>query len=482
MSDPVQVPPDEQGLPADPNYPLGGVIPTNPFTGMKLSPDVIKYGTLPSATPVNAQQARNILTQRIIELVHKSGGPALPSDALTVADKIVEFLPDDAMYSTTVMSLDLRPFAAVLAKVPAGAYWDPGYAQQIINGTDTMMAENIGVVVGDQLGGKQTQADAREAWKKYDTETVGVTPERLFGQGVQDAQAAADAGADPNTVQDQVLTPDDPMSIDLTADPTAAPITFPEEDFRTMLRTGYYSDLQALISAESQWTAKTQQPGGVMTNFGTKGGPDLPGVPRVQTKVLNTVDALDYIHTLNETEVERMQQALAAGGYYEGIQGLTKYDKGNAFDDATEIAWQRALTDSVKQGVAVPDLLKQKAVSYRDEQLKQFAAFSTTSTRQAANRIAVDAIGRELTADEYGQMRTYLMSLRDQRAQAVPGVDDMSWQNTETATTGYSQDEIASKVQDIVDPEVASSNSWNAGQKLFQFMGVDFPGTQRKEK
>lgn len=474
------------------------VTPTTPakwfgasdFAHIKIASPVLASG----ATDVSADQARQIIRARLTDAAKRAGGyyeagGGPPRWMEGIAEAIVQALPAEAMYSETVQNLDLRPYIQVTVDYPDakprsfdgwfGTEDDaiPEMGTTVLEGLQQQYDE----VVGEkQLGSDRTPeevAASKETWRTFDPSTAGYAPEAAMAHRAQQVAETAGSAAE----AEAALLDEDPYAALVEEATTIAPITFPEDQLRQMLRTGELGSLIDLGQQEAAFNADNGTMGYVPVELGMTGSPDVPGVDRVKQRTLNANDAIDWIHNLSEEEVSTIQQQLAKAGYFDQLNGFDRYEEGYQYDAATGVAWQLALADSVKQNKPLPVLLAERTAAETKRRQDQFAAFSTSSSRKAANQLAIDAIGRELEPDEYEMVRTYLVDLRDQRAKAVTGIDDVSWRNDETATTGYGEEDVYTAVERVVAPEIASAASWNAGQKLYQFMGVDFPGTQRTE-
>lgn len=488
MSDPAQ----DTETPASTGT-AGKWFTSEDFSGITVDGKVLAFG----ATAADSDTGQNIIQARIEAAMAKAGsdkndGETWKAWAEGMANAIFYSLPEDARYEETLQAIDLRPYVQVAINNPDtrpsnyNVRWNPdrelrgGEAEHALEGFQLGYDEVVGKV---QLGSKRTdeqKASAAETWRQFDPTTAGMAPEPLMAWRQQQVDETATSSAEAETA----LLDQDPTAVLLGEEdtgPTADPIVFPEEELRQMLRTGALTNLNDLAATETQFNKDAGTSGFVPVELGMTGSPDMPGVDRVRQRTLNAADAMDWITNLSEEEVATLQVNLAKAGYFEQLQGFTKYESGYQYDPATQAAWQLALTDSVKQKKPLPQILAERAVAETKRRKDQFAAFSTSNSRKAANQMAIDAIGRELDPEEYEMVRSFLIDLRVKRSNAVTGIDDMSWQNTETVQTGYSQDDVATAVEQAVTPEIASSNSWNAGQKLFQFMGMDFPGTQRTE-
>lgn len=219
---------------------------------------------------------------------------------------------------------------------------------------------------------------------------------------------------------------------------------------------------------------------GQMRGGGPRRGPVRAGA------TMSAIDALDWIHTLRDDEVESLQGQLARAGYFERL-GMQP-ELGYVDDDATNQAWKLALNESVKRGIGVPELLQQQIDEFAARRRDQMTKFNVTDTRLAANQIAIDAIGRSLTSEEFTKVRGFLVSLQNERRDQILGVADadLSWRRDGMdMQTGFDETDIEQAVAGQVQGNIGAQNAYSTGRSLFKYLGREFPtepvSTDRQE-
>ena len=225
------------------------------------------------------------------------------------------------------------------------------------------------------------------------------------------------------------------------------------------------------------------------TGQGIRRGPDRPDLDNTQRRAgatMSAIDALDWIHTLRDDEVESLQGQLARAGYFERL-GMQP-ELGYVDDDATNQAWKLALNESVKRGIGVPELLQQQIDEFAARRRDQMTKFNVTDTRLAANQIAIDAIGRSLTSEEFTKVRGFLVSLQNERRDQILGVagTDLSWRRDGMdMQTGFDETDIEQAVAGQVQGNIGAQNAYSTGRSLFKYLGREFPtepvSTDRQE-
>lgn len=188
---------------------------------------------------------------------------------------------------------------------------------------------------------------------------------------------------------------------------------------------------------------------------------------------MNARQARDYLHTLNDAEFERMQERLAQAGYYELIGKDPEY--GWQDDQATDEAWALALTNSVKRGISVPQLLGAQAQEQQARRQDRMRQFSVPDTRVAANQLAIGAIGRNLTRDEHDAVEEFLRGLQDERRPMIAGTRtaDMSWQREGmNMNRGFDDVDMQAAVESVVSPQAAGDNMFDSMQSLNNGLGI----------
>lgn len=207
---------------------------------------------------------------------------------------------------------------------------------------------------------------------------------------------------------------------------------------------------------------------GQMRGGGPRRGPVRAGA------TMSAIDALDWIHTLRDDEVESLQGQLARAGYFERL-GMQP-ELGYVDDDATNQAWKLALNESVKRGIGVPELLQQQIDEFAARRRDQMTKFNVTDTRFAANQMAMEVLGRNLTGDEYNTVRSFLQGLQRDRRDDVLGIDPMTWQREGMdPTVGFDAQDIQQGVERAIGGEADAQASYDTLRRLNDFLGLGGP-------
>lgn len=209
------------------------------------------------------------------------------------------------------------------------------------------------------------------------------------------------------------------------------------------------------------------------TGQGIRRGPDRPDLDNTQRRAgatMSAIDALDWIHTLRDDEVESLQNQLARAGYFERL-GMQP-ELGYVDDDATNQAWRLALNESVKRGVGVPELLQQQIDEFTARRRDQMTKFNVTDTRLAANQIAMEVLGRNLTGDEFQVVKTFMQNLQNERRDQFASGSNLDWLGEGTnADTGFNEDDYTDAVEQAVGTKAYGDRAFDGLQKLNQALG-----------
>jgi CRISPR/Cas system type I-B associated protein Csh2 (Cas7 group RAMP superfamily) len=202
--------------------------------------------------------------------------------------------------------------------------------------------------------------------------------------------------------------------------------------------------------------------------------------------------AIDWMFGLSSEEVETLQKQLWNAGYFTTVEYNpqtdqmtmtdTSYEPGYANNPDTRLAWYKAVTDAVSTNRSIEQVLadkqtefKQREQRVRDQVMQQRqASFEKElgSTRAAADKIAVDTLGRRLSTEEYVRMRQYLRDLQQPRMDDVAGRETADWMAS-APDVGYTEEEFSQGVSDVLaEPrrEYTNSNNW---ARINKSLGID---------
>ncbi len=169
-----------------------------------------------------------------------------------------------------------------------------------------------------------------------------------------------------------------------------------------------------------------------------------------------------------------MQDKLARAGYFERLGA--RPERGYQDDEATKNAWRLALQDSLQRGVALPEMVDQMANEQATRRQQRMQQFSIKDTRFAANQMAMEVLGRNLTGDEYNTVRSFLQGLQRDRRDDVLGIDPMTWQREGMdPTVGFDAQDIQQGVERAIGGEADAQASYDTLRRLNDFLGLGGP-------
>jgi hypothetical protein len=425
--------------------------------------------------PVSEDEARAIIEGLIQEpfVAAEMGAPeAMETKAL--ARLIVGALPKEAMNGSVLTALDVRPYIQLVTSEPGRKFSETQRAETPVDAILT---------AGDPMAGQFTFTDLGEKWSQLQendyrttnsaytqTNQAGVAPQVVATENATAGVSAADTNPFIDGVQ--------------TIDPG---------DLASMLRTGKIDindpQLQdAPISAGNLPGVFTSAPGGV----GRVSQRELPSGKIIGRTTVGGM--LDWAFGLNENEVSNLQSLLANAGYMtdmrydaqtdQWVMQDMQYEDGYANDPVFQQAMVMAVRDTYAQGngMSVSRWLEQKTVEFKqredvmrtrltEERMTKFQD-ALSSTQAAADRMALDTLGRRLTPDEYVQVRQYLRELQTGRVDDAYGVNAEPWMS-EAPTKGFTQAEFEQGVTDVMMPEIEGRMGMSTNRQMKKWLGID---------
>lgn len=421
--------------------------------------------------------------------------------AAAIADLVVRSLEDDQLVDAALAGLDLRPYMALAAQNPEAVIAESQVADVIggqlgdIDAYEAIRAgdgidlaavadQAIELFTADQVatitelraaqgGAPLTQAEL-VAIQEFGPEMVGATPvQRLLSDGStttvnpdgSTTTTTAGAGA---TLEDILAGAGDDVLDD-------GPV-FDRAMIEQWARTGI-TDLGQLAEQEARAVQEgVLGQGDAIYGFDVgqyRGGGPRRGPVRAGS-TMSAVDAMDYLHTLTPAEFAAMQDRLAAAGYFERLGA--RPERGYQWDEATNNAWRLALQDSLQRGVAIPQMIQQMTDELATRKQQRMQAFSVKDTRYAANQMAIEVLGRNLTGDEYDQVRSYLKGLQAERRDDILGRDEMTWQREGMdMDMGFDGQDVQEGVMRAIGGEADAQQSWDTMRRINDFLGLGGP-------
>lgn len=422
-----------------------------------------ELATLGGGKRLDDMAAEALLSERMVSAMGREDSIAgVATTGRDLAEVIIDALPDELITAEVLQSLDLRPYLKALdGKTIVHRTGDyRGKTILISASTDTQQAHTADVLAS-------IDKSIHEAVSAFTVNSTLTESERK--KQVADAVAYRDDQAGIVNAQ----KPEVQAALAGTG-PTWSPTMvasamnnygFPEDELRAMV-TGDLLSYDQLVDEEAKMN---QSLGGGYFPVDVAASPSMVhdvghATRRDKVTTLNTLDALNYIHTLPPSEVAKMQIKLAAGGYFDRTTAGSAYVEGDSFDPATMEAWKLLLTDSVRENKPVPNVLGTNVRDYR-ERVRQARMKALPQMDQSMNNINADdyarqIIGRRLTTEEHQALNSFVLNLRTQRAGYVAGASDNTADGPLQGDSGYTGEDIAK--------QVITTHSWEANQMAQQ--------------
>ena len=411
--------------------------------------------------PLRAAEARRII-ERSIVAQFESAGVELPDGIYSarLARLIVEALPSEAMNGSIVEALDVRPYIQLVSSEPDRPF--------------------IGVSRGTVVQEQQTFRPLARKWQEVQDQSY-----RSTGQAYTQSNRA---GVAPETVAAEQTVQ---MAGGLEQYPGMQGSTVDLSDMAYLLRTGQVDLTNPDLLASPMDVGNIP---GVFTNAPS-------GQPRVTQRELpsgkvigrTTVGgALDWVYGLNEQEVSTLQALVASAGYmtdmhYDPQTDQTilqdySYEDGYANDAVFQQAWRTAVMEAKANQVPLGQWLTRKTAEFKqredsfrkrltEERIGTFNS-ALTDVRTAADRLAMDTVGRRLKPEEFVQVRQYLRSLQQERIDDPYTNTPDDWMKSDPQR-GFTQDELTGQVSSVLEPEMMRSRQVEADRQLRSWLGMD---------
>ena len=383
-----------------------------------------------------------------------------------MAETIVLSLPEKAMSETLVQRMDLRPYLQLAAK----------QAEMAPNDDNPLTSR----VLADRWNEVQTSQIQMGNAPVTNTTQVSIDP------------AAA-------TTANSVDENGNPVAVDAAGNPVDQRYATTGAGQVNLGDTAYL--LGVGMAAVGQLTPEQMAEPVDMGRVPGLTQPTRSSDPRVKSRALpsgttqnmtSIGGAMDWMYGLSKQEVQQLQQQLENAGYFTLVQydaqtdQMTwtdvKYEQGYAADSATRAAWYRAISDAKAEGKSISDTLVAKRgefaareTSAREQMMQaRQAEFDKQlgSTRGAADKIAIDTLGRRLTTEEYVRVRQYLRDLQTTRADDLAGRETGDWMSS-APTTGYTEDEFSQGVADVIAEPSRANTNLNNWQRINKSLGID---------
>jgi hypothetical protein len=458
---PVAAPPTTTAPTAPTEAPADNVISVDDF---RLPVTASMYQHLEAVSPADGELGRPVLTRRefanrlkdrmippvtVATPFWQMGGDFLKEAvAEQIAKMVAEGIPEDMLSPGAARDIDLRPYLQVIVERESEDAIGHSKAAELLQEQQDRIAEKV---QESALAMGYTPEQTTEILSRvldFESGVAGPSPTAVFDleetniENAPQVQIGTDDNGNPIMGPDPGVQSDNFMDYVHQEEENGTTVAVPAaEAWQTAMNTG--SDITQLVDAQLQ------------------GDPTVDVAITMQgpyTRVkLTPVKAVNYLNDLNEEQLVALQKQMQDAGYFEGIgsDGVqAKPTFGNNWDGPTKMAWLRVLTDSVARDVPVDILLgqekrrRQEAANPTD----RFGLFQPTQARKAANAMAIELVGRELTPQEFHQVATMMQSLRTQRADDIGGRDDLAWQ-ADATMGGFGEADISEAVKDTVGAE-----------------------------
>lgn len=380
-----------------------------------------------------------------------------------LAAKLVQLLPDGALYPSVISQIDQRQ---VLSHVMAGST----NKSTTVGGVTFSPAERV--LAGQQFqveqarsttaaGALATQANVTgdAAIKAYVEQTAGA----FRGEGtalapsplaIATASTPTAPGAAPTAAAAAVAGSAGggfaSVLANLTSGATSTKPFLTDGDVQALFRLSS-SDLGAvntylnqLIDYRTNVNPKFRDPFKVQSGVDATGrdpfAPITPALPDdqvpqnvlIQRQMTNQQDqakgsqgysitqAKDLLYTMSKDEVAKMQTLLMRAGYFANSQGKSTAPlySGDPTDPLTQQAWTQLVGDSIRGGKPIFDTLTGKAAAagtkfatIDGKPAQDIALTDSAQIAQGADQLGQKEIGRKLTDAEHAQVVDFIHSL-----------------------------------------------------------------------
>lgn len=392
-------------------------------------------GQIPNVTTGVARAA--------VDKVFGGGRPKDKYDAL--ASKLVELLPEDALYESVVGQIDRRQIYA-----------------QVMTAGNVKQSKTVGGVkfgaeeralAGDLFGVEQDQAVTAATGLAA---AAGIT-------GDAEVKAYVSAAANAYHAQGTALglSPTAPAAVQAVTPTEGTAAGGSDQSFADILAAGSTgaagktpfltdADVQALFRLSSTDLAATNDyinslasyranvnadftdPFKLRAGAGIAGVASTQPIPPTGTPGDNTgpyasaarsysiTEAKDLLYGMDKTEVAKMQNLLLRAGYFADANGKSTKPlfMGDATDQTTQRGWLNLIGDAIRAGQPMFDVLSKKALdagdrfSMPDGTIAQDIVLTDShAIAQGADDLGVKEIGRKLTDDEHAKVIEFIHGL-----------------------------------------------------------------------
>jgi hypothetical protein len=141
-------------------------------------------------------------------------------------------------------------------------------------------------------------------------------------------------------------------------------------------------------------------------------------------------EVTNLLYTMKPDELRRTQNMLRRAGYYDNEDGATF--QGDPTDNATQIAWRRLISDSVKTGTPMVDLMKRRAVTFAEAQrrreeeeakanMRDIQLTDSAAIRVRADELGQGILGRKMRPEEQSSLVEFIHGMQRKQGEAMAG-------------------------------------------------------------
>lgn len=360
---------------------------------------------------LSESEAQTIIFQRL-------GADLGPGDRLhssaqhfnELARYVLYSMPEEAWTTNLLENIDMRPYLQNVV-----TYYDNGGTMFENKQLGIMQNREIAELAKSRLDEENRVAD--EEVKKsqgtnsatpppVDPTTAGLSVAAQVTGWTSDVQMAAQEGRTGNSFQEWASGGD---ALEM---PTVS-----EQEIRDALAMSGSTDILDIMTVSANYAEQGRSVPQQMVQVGDPLAPSSPldpGGGRFPGRLSYTA-AAKYLQGPNVTPktIENMQNSLIRAGYLDGMNA--RITTGDGWDQATNIAWRRALDDAYMRDIPLPQLLMEQA----EQRTASFRPLSGLAQQSMLDQVAQSVLGRTLDRQEQAQLIQQLYTLRDKPLQGA---------------------------------------------------------------
>ena len=441
-----------------------------PLTAIQINQAALKPNFVDGKERVSEEEFYSLVRQRLTRPTNEDEegtrpGMGLGGDSGTeaqvsnLAKYIAMSVPPSMRTEGVAMALDIRPYIdGLMTQNEAAIAQNPARGRVLDGGTEKLTAIKATV---DATTTEIVQANARtDAQRddelKYAPDSAGLSPEAA--QVAYQSQPEVASGQSKQAFSDYFNAGGDTLEAPKVS----------EQEIMDALSLSGSTDILDVLNVTGNYAEQGRPSDPQYVQVGDPLGPSSamdPGGGRLPNK-LSITAAAKYLQSPNVTPgmVKNMQDQLVRAGYMDGINA--RIVPGDGWDQATNMAWRRALADSYQRGIPLPQLLREQT----EQRRANFKPLSTMAQQSMLDQVARSVLGRSLSNQEQAQLIQQLHTLRDQPLTG-PNADGSGGAMGDG--TWFSESDVAEQIVNQAGGEIggtAAANAMYAGQKMIEGM------------